>query len=102
MDVVQENTTEGHVLLRISGSVKIQDIAELYRQLLRPLQAASLGIDTRGVSEADFSLVQLLAAVCKEAQRTGTALNLEQYMGDTVCRVSIQSGYQHRICDTAR
>ncbi|AFG36256.1 STAS domain-containing protein [Spirochaeta africana] len=96
---MQVERTEGgdRTLVRITGSVGIQDIAELHRELIPALRSGAVCIDTSGVTAADFSLVQLLAAARRDAVRRGVPLDLEQHLGTAVREAAARSGLAHRI-----
>ncbi|MFW5800822.1 MAG: STAS domain-containing protein [Spirochaeta sp.] len=99
-----EETHRGDVVtvVKLSGSLGIQQIGELHRALIPVLRGKNICIDTRGVQEADFALVQLLVAARKSAGEKGLTLDTSRRLGDAVREAAELAGYGHRITSNAK
>ncbi len=86
--------TEQARAIELSGSLSIRDAGATLERLKAALAgAASLTIDCTGLTGADLSIVQLLAAARASAAAEGKSLRLVAPAGGTLHTLLQQSGF---------
>ena len=83
--------------LRVAGEVRVHNVAELARTLLKALEKAEvLKVDLSGLTGADITLIQTLCAANKEAFLRGKRIRLVGCCSELLAGVLRDAGFCNR------
>ena len=84
---------EGHSLIRLEGEFTVTSAAELKRLLLEGLATGEdLHLDLERVEGIDLSLMQLLWAAGREAERTGARIGIS--LSEAAGKAAREAGFE--------
>ena len=94
MDTAHENSEDIALHIPLEGKLALRDVTQVHQQLNDAMSAFNaVEIDVRDLADVDISIVQLVVAARKSAERFGQALNLVTKSGSAFEATLVKAGF---------